>query len=237
VVETVVTRVMEEVQKSITVKEENLKGILHKEIEKMKSEVVFLEKGDETNDQDKKVVEEMAEEVGGRVTSSSPSSPLAALPSLHLLGLPIWWGSNTAQAVLQAGVESGQCWAMEGAQGHLTIALARPLLVTGVSIQHAWPTHNPTSAPRLLRLLAGTTTTNITFPPPSSRRPQTFLLEEAASQLLDTLTLQVEANHGHPDFTCIYRLMVHGQVQAEVQGEEAHSEKVEMHSEEVLVQT
>ena len=47
----------------------------------------------------------------------------------------------------------------------------------------------------------------------------------------------MEANHGHPDFTCIYRLMVHGQVQAEVQGEEAHSEKVEMHSEEVLVQT
>ena len=131
VVETVVTRVMEEVQKSITVKEENLKGILHKEIEKMKSEVVIPEKGDETNDQDKKVFEEMAEEVarlrmlveareeeevgevdwageevGGRVTSSSPSSPLAALPSLHLLGLPIWWGSNTAQAVLQVNMSS-----------------------------------------------------------------------------------------------------------------------------------
>ena len=79
--------------------------------------------------------------------------------------------------------------------------------------------------------------------------PLTFPLE--ASQLVDTLTLQVpppshsgergkdgksnirrvpnrgytqvEANHGHPDYTCIYRVMVHGQVQEEVQ-EEVHEE-------------
>ena len=101
------------------------------------------------------------------------------------------------------------------------------------------------------------------------RRPLTFPLE--AGQLVDTLTLQVplpthsgergkdgtvpnrgysqvEANYGHPDYTCIYRIMVHGQVQEvheevheEVQevvrGEEVQGEEVQVHShsEEVLV--
>ena len=91
------------------------------------------------------------------------------------------------------------------------------------------------------------------------RRPLTFPLE--AGQLVDTLTLQVpppshsgergkdgtsnirrvpnrgysqvEANHGHPDYTCIYRVMVHGQVQEEVQ-EEVHEEVHEVVQEEVV---
>ena len=61
--ETVVSRVMEEVQKTEKVKEENIKWILNKEIEKVKSELVIPEKSDEANEQDKKVIEEMAEEV------------------------------------------------------------------------------------------------------------------------------------------------------------------------------
>ena len=47
----------------------------------------------------------------------------------------------------------------------------------------------------------------------------------------------MEANHGHTDYTCVYRVMVHGQVQEVQEGEmkEVQREVQEVVQEEVQV--
>merc|ERR1719357_1967856 len=50
-----------------------------------------------------------SEEAGGMVVDSSAGYPLASLPTLTVLGLPIWWSSNLPSLALRPGNLPGQC--------------------------------------------------------------------------------------------------------------------------------
>jgi len=153
-----------------------------------------------------------SEEAGGMVVESSAGYPLASLPTLTVLGLPIWWSSNLPSLALRPGNLPGQCWAMEGSQGYLVLQLGAPIRVSGVSFVLGKNVKDASSAPRTVSISAEPFVEplmNVTLPQRASEEV-TFMLEEESLSSISRVKIEVLENHGNPSYTCLYRVMVHG---------------------------
>jgi len=153
-----------------------------------------------------------SEEAGGIVVESSAGYPLASLPTLTVLGLPIWWSSNLPSLALRPGNLPGQCWAMEGSQGYLVLQLGAPIRVSGVSFVLGKNVKDASSAPRTVSISAEPFVEplmNVTLPQRASEEV-TFRLEEESLSSISRVKIEVLENHGNPSYTCLYRVMVHG---------------------------
>eukprot|EP01039_Chlorochromonas_danica_P000040 gene40-43_t len=138
---------------------------------------------------------------------------------LRLLGLNAWVGSP--EDALVDDLTPGACWPMAGSTGNLTIHLVHPVVLTGVSVEHIakeiaadWRTapqefslYVSSSEVKSLEMVhvldgrfdwAGNTSTSqfIPLPQPVSRT--------------SLVTLAIKSNYGHPDYTCLYKLRLHG---------------------------
>mmetsp|Transcript_2701 Transcript_2701/g.7379 ORF Transcript_2701/g.7379 Transcript_2701/m.7379 type:complete len:332 (-) Transcript_2701:46-1041(-) len=124
---------------------------------------------------------------------------------------------NSADTALDADVNPGNCWAFPGSTGSLTVHLARPAVVDEVVVEHApfRATFSVASAPQDLRVTL--IFMNGTAQPVASIR---FEVADGVSHIqrypiksadvARALTLDIDSNHGNPDYTCLYRLRVHG---------------------------
>ncbi|KAK3805158.1 MAG: UNC-like C-terminal-domain-containing protein [Benniella sp.] len=144
-----------------------------------------------------------------------------------------------AVKVIQPEVHPGACWAMRGSHGQIGIRLARPIIVTEVTIEHGDPrtTLHHGTAPREMEVWGLTssrrekhrkvkegdapeqgasllTSIEYKYVESQGRRPklvQTFPIPLAKQNGPSTgVVVRINSNWGHPDFTCIYRIRVHG---------------------------
>lgn len=187
------------------------------------------------------------------------------------------------EMVLTPDVHAGECWAMRGNQGLIAIRLARPIVVTAVTVEHADPrvVFDIGSAPRDIEVwsfdnqdlddnelvhLEGVVSSPRWLPSnkderaledlddgqadeessgtkvegrwwregapyPGARllttaeyrtkdasdaaaqrwtRQQTFSVPASKQRLSTSILLRINSNWGHPEFTCLYRVQVHG---------------------------
>ncbi|KAG0089232.1 hypothetical protein BGZ93_009976 [Podila epicladia] len=190
---------------------------------------------------------------------------------------------RSPETALIPDVHAGECWAIGGSQGQVTIRLARPIMVTAVTIEHADPrvVLDVGSAPREVEVWSlnqlypddnlsflqgvlssrpwtsskddesvledlgddqesdeessGTTIEGRWWregaPYPGARlltiaeyrtkaasaatdwrwaRQQTFSIPASKQSLSTAVLLRINSNWGHPEFTCLYRVQVHG---------------------------
>ncbi|KZV63950.1 Sad1/UNC-like protein, partial [Peniophora sp. CONT] len=115
----------------------------------------------------------------------------------------------------------GYCWPFSGAQGHLGIRLARRIFVDEVTIDHVaehlvW---DRSSAPRQMSLwgLVDTKGKWVSLATMSydvsAGAVQTFAVDSDIGELgvpFQTVMLVINDNWGAMDFTCVYRVRVHG---------------------------
>ncbi|XP_043972983.1 SUN domain-containing protein 3-like [Gambusia affinis] len=96
--------------------------------------------------------------------------------------------------VIQGGTDlnPGQCWAFAGFPGRLSIALSHKATVTHVSLGHIPKIASPTSS--------------------ISSAPKEFYVYTEKVGSFRYVTLQVNSNWGHPDYTCLYNFRVHGEL-------------------------
>ncbi|KAL3319067.1 hypothetical protein Ciccas_002264 [Cichlidogyrus casuarinus] len=145
--------------------------------------------------------------------------------TFRFFGIPLASFANSPATVLQPGTLPGHCWAFKGSQGSVIIKLAVPVHVTSVSVEHIARrlvySNRLDSAPRDFRVLALPTPDtdqddasvvnlgNFSF---DAMGPsiQFFTTVEKAPLKVRYLEFQFLNNHGHPSYTCIYRLRVHG---------------------------
>ncbi|NWJ11442.1 SUN3 protein, partial [Crypturellus undulatus] len=124
----------------------------------------------------------------------------------------------------------GQCWAFQGSQGQVVIRLPAPIQPTAVTMQHIYkdvsPSGSVSSAPRDFTVsvtcflcftlkgvqeegdeenLLGTFTYNV-----EKEAIQTFPLKHELSRAFQYIKLKVQSNWGNMEYTCIYRVQVHG---------------------------
>ncbi|KAG0089502.1 hypothetical protein BGZ92_004696 [Podila epicladia] len=191
---------------------------------------------------------------------------------------------RSPEIALIPDVHAGECWAIGGSQGQITIRLARPIMVTAVTIEHADPRVilDVGSAPREvevwslnqlypddhnLSFLQGVLSSRPWTPSkddkrvledlgddqesdgesskttiegrwwregapyPGARlltiaeyrtkaaseatdqrwaRQQTFSIPASKQSLSTVVLFRINSNWGHPEFTCLYRVQVHG---------------------------
>ncbi|XP_070612213.1 SUN domain-containing protein 2 isoform X2 [Erythrolamprus reginae] len=143
---------------------------------------------------------------------------------LSLFGIPLWYNYHSPRVILQPDVYPGNCWAFQGSQGFAVIHLSNRIHPTAVTLEHISKSLSPsrtiTSAPKDIAvygleeegdqegILLGKFMYNQDGDP-----IQTFHFQDidgqAAFQLVE---LKVLSNWGHPEYTCIYRFRVHGEL-------------------------
>ncbi|EPS92556.1 hypothetical protein FOMPIDRAFT_1137627 [Fomitopsis schrenkii] len=127
---------------------------------------------------------------------------------------PIW--------ALKRDIQQGSCWPMAGTAGYLGIQLAEPVIVTNVTVDHlpASLASETRSAPHHIRVWALIPTSprtqlihvaDLEYDIRSTQHIQNFPTSGYAPTVsVDKVVFQILDNWGLPDFTCIYRVRVHG---------------------------
>jgi len=153
--------------------------------------------------------------LGGSIVST-PLTTTHPTPAqvFTILGVPVWSVSSSPSLLLRPVAGPGQCWAYSGQAGQVVIRLGKVVRVTGVTIEHVRPSPDMSSAPRDIVVFDHVTDTplvNITYSiNESSSSVQTFPLPSPTKLAL--LRLHISNNWGHKEFTCFYRVRVHGEL-------------------------
>ncbi|KZC07274.1 SUN domain-containing protein 1, partial [Dufourea novaeangliae] len=158
---------------------------------------------------------------GAILTTRNTETYSAGAPVLKFFGIPLCQQQNTPQAVIQTGVLPGECWAFKGSSGSVVIQLLGPVHVSGVSLEHIPETISPTgetsTAPKDFSLW-GLDCVDDTHPfffgdfmydntgPPI----QYFEIQTEPKKPYKIVELKVHSNSGNNEYTCIYRIRVHG---------------------------
>ncbi|NXS56737.1 SUN2 protein, partial [Brachypteracias leptosomus] len=142
---------------------------------------------------------------------------------LSMFGIPLWYQSQSPRVILQPDVNPGNCWAFRGSQGFAIIRLSDIIHPTAVTLEHIPKALSPQgtipSAPKDFAVyglkeereeeghLLGQFTYNHNGDP-----IQTFYLTGHGMGTYQLVELRVLSNWGHPEYTCIYRFRVHGEL-------------------------
>ncbi|CAN9508834.1 unnamed protein product [Ophioblennius macclurei] len=159
---------------------------------------------------------------GGSILSTRCSETYVTKAALlSLLGVPLWYFSQSPRTVIQPDVHPGNCWAFKGSSGFLVIRLSMRIRPTAFSLEHISralaPNSQLLSAPRDFTvygleqesdengMLLGTYTYN-----QDGEALQTFAVTEDTEETFQIVEVRILSNWGHPDYTCLYRIRVHG---------------------------
>ncbi|XP_074786434.1 SUN domain-containing protein 5-like [Athene noctua] len=132
-----------------------------------------------------------------------------------------WFSQSTPDAVLEPDMSPGNCWPLPRHQGQVVIRLPARVHLTAVSVQHIYKDVSPSgtvvSAPRDVAVfgldadgeeeaLLLTFTYDVT-----KEAIQTFPLKTAPfPRAFSYVKFLVKSNWGNPEYTCVYRVQVHG---------------------------
>lgn len=162
------------------------------------------------------------ESAGGTIVSIRCSETFRPEASEYrLMGVPVWRTGNSPRVVLHPGTLTGNCWAFHGSQGHLVIKLARKIVPTSFSYEHApksiLPDRAIEASPKDFRVYGLINETDISghllghYTYDINGSPlQTFPKQNPQKDLYQYIEVRILNNHGNPDYTCLYRFRVHG---------------------------
>ncbi|XP_071129644.1 SUN domain-containing protein 1-like isoform X2 [Mytilus edulis] len=161
------------------------------------------------------------ESAGGSVVSTRCSHTYHRKTAQYsILGIPLWYVSNSPRTVIQPEIYPGSCWAFQGAQGYLVIELSTVINPTAFTLEHIPKSVTPdgkiTSAPKDFHVLGlgrecdteGTLLGNYTYN--EDGKPLQFFPVKATKAVFKFIELRITSNHGNQMFTCLYRFRVHG---------------------------
>ncbi|CAM0136365.1 Sad1 and UNC84 domain-containing protein [Umbelopsis sp. WA50703] len=139
--------------------------------------------------------------------------------------------TSSAIIALNPDTKVGQCWPMQGSNGSIGILLSKTITVTGVTIEHAGKQVLPDrrSAPKDFAVWAvyGDNLGQIqgdTFGEQSQHSVelatgqydaedesalQTFAVDH--KKPTRAVVIRINSNWGHPEYTCLYRVRIHGE--------------------------
>ncbi|KAK9693761.1 hypothetical protein K7432_013745 [Basidiobolus ranarum] len=151
----------------------------------------------------------------------------------QILGMNTLKYGNPPAMAMYPDTHLGKCWAFSGTQGQLTIQLSRTINATDFTIEHVdqQVAIDLRSAPKELEVYGLVANSGDEDEPKNfeefllaryeydtaQNRIQTFSVDphQKVYKPVKYVQLRVLSNHGHPDFTCIYRFRVHGKLSNE----------------------
>ncbi|XP_075580921.1 SUN domain-containing protein 3-like [Pelecanus crispus] len=146
-------------------------------------------------------------------------------------GKKTWWlfpfafsSGNPPETILQPRIAPGNCWAFQGSRGHVVIRLPEQIWPKAFTIWHiseaVSPSGEVSSAPKdfavsgvdeaTAETLLGTFTYDV-----HKEIAQTFHVQKELPRTFRYIKFQVQSNWGNPEYTCVYRVQVHGNMDPE----------------------
>ncbi|KAH8371399.1 hypothetical protein KR093_007184 [Drosophila rubida] len=163
------------------------------------------------------------ESAGGQILSTRcTESYQTKSAQISVFGIPLWYPTNTPRVAISPNVQPGECWAFQGFPGFLVLKLNSLVHVTGFTLEHISKSLSPTgridSAPRnftVWGLEHEKDQEPVLFGEYEYRDNdatlQYFVVQNTdIKQPYEIVEMRIETNHGHPDYTCLYRFRVHG---------------------------
>ncbi|CAG5009526.1 unnamed protein product [Parnassius apollo] len=182
----------------------------------------------DSRDYDRQIADYALESAGARILDTGDTQEYVIHDSsvgwvLHIVSALLCRECPGASAILRPGALPGECWAFKGSHGEVTIRLLGTVHVTGVSVEHIPPHISPTkeisSAPRLFQLEGLESRNDLyphdfgTFEYDKEGKPiQYFEVKHPAATGYNIVRFKVYSNWGHPLYTCVYRVRVHGEL-------------------------
>jgi len=167
------------------------------------------------------IVDFASEYAGGEVVSTGCTESYDMKgASYKIFGVPIWSPMNTPRIVIQPSSSPGQCWYFRNNKGSLVIKLSRKIIPSNFSYEHI-PIRNAidghiNSAPKLFEV-RGLNNANAEdnwllgeFEYDNSGEPLQYFKFENTDRPIEYVEFNILNNHGNEEFTCLYRIRVHG---------------------------
>uniref|UniRef100_A0A2C9M258 SUN domain-containing protein n=1 Tax=Biomphalaria glabrata TaxID=6526 RepID=A0A2C9M258_BIOGL len=182
-------------------------------------------------------ITDYALESSGATVLCSSETYYSKFGMISVFNLPTWYHASTPSSVIQPDVQPGNCWAMNGNFGFVTIQLVMPVVVTAVTLEHIPKEISVAgrldSAPRDFMIIGkerGLDSPDVilgSFTYKIGENPiQLFhikdpncLMKETPEKcgpnklIISIITLKILNNYGNQEYTCIYRFRVHGNPQ------------------------
>ncbi|XP_032512037.2 SUN domain-containing protein 3-like [Danaus plexippus] len=194
----------------------------------------------DVHDYDRQIVDFALETAGARVIDTGDTlehfiheSPVGWV--LHSISALVCRDCLGANAIIKPGTLPGECWAFKGSKGEATIRLLGTVRITGLSLEHIpahiSPTKEISSAPRLFQL-EGLEFRGDPYPydfgtfeyEKDGKPIQYFEVLHQPSKGYNLVRLKIFSNWGHPVYTCVYRVRIHGDL---VPGQQQHNSNEE----------
>lgn len=169
------------------------------------------------------------ESAGGRIVSIGDTKLYIITPTnfvqraLNYIGIDnTLIGPNNPVNVIQPSMQPGHCFAFVSG-GEIVIQLTKEAYISAISIDHILPEMSPDAsirnAPKMFSVYGvrndwtsvyfGSFIYDIT----QRYSVQTFDLEKPSTEKFHLIRFRFLSNHGHPEYTCVYRVRVHGNVE------------------------
>ncbi|KAG7275603.1 hypothetical protein CRUP_030637 [Coryphaenoides rupestris] len=159
---------------------------------------------------------------GGSILSTRCSETYQTRTALlSLFGLPLWYFSQSPRVVIQPDVHPGNCWAFRGPTGYLVIRLSMKIVPSAFSLEHIPKALAPSgalrSAPRDFTVYGledegqeeGQLLGRYSYEE-DGEALQMYAVTEENEQAFQIIEVRILSNWGNPEYTCMYRLRVHG---------------------------
>ncbi|XP_062331366.1 SUN domain-containing protein 1 [Osmerus eperlanus] len=169
------------------------------------------------------LVDYALESGGGSIMSTRCSETYETKTALmSLFGLPLWYFSQSPRVVIQPDINPGNCWSFRGSSGYLVIRLSMKIRPSAFSMEHIPKALSPTgrisSAPRQFTVYGlddesqeeGKLLGNYTYVEDGDAL-QTYPVSEENVDAYQIVEIRVLSNWGHQEYTCLYRVRVHGE--------------------------
>ncbi|PSN55678.1 hypothetical protein C0J52_03188 [Blattella germanica] len=134
---------------------------------------------------------------------------------------------NNPRNIIQGPLQPGTCWAFYGSNGKVIVQLSAAIHITSVALEHISPklstTGNIDSAPKDFAVFVSmpgleSSSANEVFLGSFSydkNGPSRQIFDIDRKELgeaFNAVVLHILSNHGHPEYTCVYRFRVHGEI-------------------------
>ena len=143
---------------------------------------------------------------------------MTSYPLLKVWDIPLFYQTLSPRLAIQPQVHPGNCFGFNGARGSIGVKLSRPIIVKSVTIEHIprqlAPDNDISSAPRNMTLngfdgMDFVRLANFEFGADQpSVTVQTFSFRN--EKVFGKVKLDIESNWGNKDYTCVYRIRIHG---------------------------
>ncbi|KAM9099009.1 SUN domain-containing protein 1 isoform 7-T11 [Sarcophilus harrisii] len=161
---------------------------------------------------------------GGSILSTRCSETYETKTALiSVFGIPLWYHSQSPRIVIQPDIYPGNCWAFKGSQGYLVVRLSMMIYPSAFTMEHIpktlSPTGNITSAPKDFSVYGldneyqeeGMLLGQFVYDQ-EGESLQIFQAMKSPGKAFQIVELRIFSNWGHPEYTCLYRFRVHGEL-------------------------